>query len=87
MRLRGFRERFHLLVLRLDLLPGCLHSFAEGRDQRLLLRFVSLQIVPQDLHLGNRLLRGRFLGVLFRNRDTKTRQLLLHIRNSLRLLI
>ena len=76
-----------MLVLRFDLLPGCLHSLAEGRDQRLLLRFVSLQIVPQDLHLGNRLLRGRFLGVLFRNRNAKTRQLLLHIRNSLRLLI
>ena len=42
MRLRGFRERFHLLVLRLDLLLSLLHSLAEGRDQRLLLDVVAL---------------------------------------------
>ena len=41
-RLRGFRERFHLLVLRLDLLLSLLHSLAEGRDQRLLLDVVAL---------------------------------------------
>ena len=41
-RLRGFRERFHLLVLRFDLLLSLLHSLAEGRDQRLLLDVVAL---------------------------------------------